>query len=159
MASPTVTARIQPTAIRLDDGHGSVVAFADDPDLEVYEVSVTPGAVDGGEEIVTTSHHNDTYTTKSPQHLIDNEPTVMECSYDPGKRSAIEARINDPGSITQAWPDGSYKAFWGYLKRAEFGPLVKGQQPRVTLTIVETDYDPVNCVEAGPVFFDGTGSC
>lgn len=159
MAAPSVTTRVVPTGLRLDDGFGSVIAFSTDANLEVWETSVTPAASDGGDPIVTTTHLNASYVTKAAQELIEHDDMILEGAYDPGKRSTFDGHVNLEQSFTQAWPEGSYGAFWGYARRFEFSPLVKGERPLVTITIVITNWDPNLCVEAGPVWHDGTGSC
>lgn len=163
MASPSFTSRVIPNAIRLDDGTIAYIAFASAPDLAIFEKSVQPGAYEGGDPIVTSTQLNDTYETKSPQRLKDIDDIVVVAAYDPGQLGdnpdGLLSLINLPDAITVRWPDRSAQAQWGYLRRAEFSAMVKGTQPEVTLTIVVTNWDPVNCVEAGPVFIDGTGSC
>lgn len=159
MAAPTIGVRVFPTAIRLDDGYQSLIAFSLDTDLAVYEKTVQPGALEGGDPIVTTTQLNVEYETKAPQRLKGIDDIVAVCGYDPAVASDLNDMINVPQTVTVLWPDGSAQAQFAYLRRAEFSALTKGTQPEVTLTVVVTNWDPVHCVEAGPVFQDGTGSC
>lgn len=159
MAAPTATARVLPTAIRLDDGFQSVVTFSENPSLAIYEKSVQPPAMDGGDPIQTSTMLNSAYETKKPQCLVGHDDGSVVAAYDPAVLSDIQDMINVEQAITYTYPDGSQYIHWGYIRRAEPSPLVKGEQPEITLTIVVTNWDPIHCVEAGPVFVDGTGSC
>lgn len=159
MAAPTISARVLPVAIRLDDGFQSVLSIASKPDLEIFEKTVQPGAYEGGDPIMTSTMLNQVLETKAPQRLKGIDDMVVVAAYDPAFASDFFDLVNQPDSFTNAWPDGSAQAQWAYIRRVEFSPLTKGEQPEVTLTIVVTNWDPYNCVEAGPVWLAGTGSC
>lgn len=159
MAAPPLTARVLPDGVSLGNGFGSMVVFQLAPSLDIFEKSVQPPAMDGGDKIDTTTHLNSVYESSKPQCLVSHDDAVVIAAYDPAVLSTIEDMINEEQSISFLYPDGSAYVVWGYLKRAEPSPLVKGVQPEITLTIVVTDWDPTLCVEAGPVFVDGTGSC
>lgn len=159
MAAPPIGARVAPTGVMILNGHGAAVVFSQFPGLNIYEKSVQPFAVEGGDPIMTDTNLNAIYVTKAPQCLIEHDDSTIIANYDPGAAASLQLLVNNPQSITWLYPDGSAFAAWGYVRRVEYGPLVKNEPPEVTLTIVITNHDPVNCVEAGPVYFDGTGSC
>lgn len=159
MAAPPLTVRVQPGGIRLDNGYQSVVGFSLAPNLAIFEKSIQPPAMDGGDPIPTSTMMNTIYETKAPQCLVDFDDAVIVAAYDPDVLSDLFNMLNTPQASSFAYPDGSYYTVWGYIRRVEPSPLVKGEQPELTLTWVTTNWDPVNCVEAGPVFVDGTGSC
>lgn len=159
MANPAVTQRTFPSGVRLDNGYQSLVVFSLAPALDIFEKSVQPPADDGGDPILTDTMLNQERVTKAPQCLISADDAVIVAAYDPGQYSDILAMLNVPQTISYLYPDGSAQAHYGFIRRIERSPLVKGEQPEVTITIVQSDWDPVNCVEEGPVFTDGTGSC
>lgn len=159
MAAPPVVIRIAPDGIRLDNGWQTLFIFQNAPGLDIWEKTVQRPAAEGGDPIETDTMLNALYLTKSPQCLVGFDEGVVVAAYDPAAMSDIDDQINVSQSLTHGYPDGSAYAYWGYLRRAEYSPMEKGVQPEVTLTIVETDWDPINCVEAGPVYVDGTGSC
>lgn len=159
MAAPTVTARVIPAGGPLPDGYQSFLTFSMDPNIEVWEKTVQPLGQEGGDPIDTTTMHNNTFVTKRPQLLMENTDAVVVAGYRPIAFRALQNIINAEQSITIHFPDTSTIAFWGYLKTTEFAPLTRGEQPEVTLTIVCTNWDPNNCVEAGPVVAEGVGSC
>ncbi len=159
MAAPPLTARGAVAGTRLDNGFGILLAFASNPTIEVYEKSVTPPAIDGGEPIDTTTNHNVASMSKAPQCLDEWGDVTVVAAYDPAVLPELQVMTNLPQGITVHYPDATSLSFWGYLRRTEHSALVKGQQPELTLTVVVTNWDPVNCVEAIPVLVAGTGSC
>ncbi len=79
-------------------------------------------------------------------------------AYDPVVYTDILALINAPGGVTVHFPDGSTLDFYGYIKKFEPAALKEGEQPEATVTIVPTNYDPANHVEASPVLTSVTGT-
>ncbi len=158
MANPTTTARVAPTGIRLTDGFKSVVAFARDSNINLWEIEVTPPGADGGDKIETTTMHNTRRRTFAPRALITTTDGAMRVAYDPNVYTEILNIINEPGSITYHLPDGSTVDVWGFLK--EFTPdgLVEGSMPTANCVIVHTDTDPDDGSEAGPVVTSVAGT-
>lgn len=160
MAAPVLAVRAIPLAIRLDCGYQSLVVFKSKENLAIFEKTVQPPGFDGGDAIKTTTMLNSDWETKAPQRLAGHDDAVVVAAYDPHVMSVLNnVLINVPDSITWAYPEGSAEVYWAYLQKVAKSPLQKDQQPEMTLTIVVTNWDPVNCVEAGPVFVSGTGSC
>lgn len=151
MAAPTPIVRQMPTGQRMDDGYQSLIAFEDDPDILFWEKGITPPGLDGGEAIPTTTMHNTVWRTFSPMALITLTPMTTRVAWDVDLYTEIEALINDEQSISVHLPSGQSYSFFGFLQRFEPGELVEGTQPEATITIVPTNYDPVNGVEAAPV--------
>lgn len=153
MANATVTARVAPGGFRLDDGYQALVAFAGNPNAVFFEIEVGQPGFDGGDPINTTTQHNTTVRTFAPRSLVTATPFTIKAAYDPCLgQEVISQMANVPDAITIHYPDGSTQAFWGYLQKVEFDPMVEGTMPTATLTIVPTNFDPVNCVESLPVF-------
>lgn len=159
MAAPTLTARVIPVAIRLDCGYQSVIAFSNAPSLDIFEKTVQPPELDGGDPIKTSTMLNVEYETQAPQRLKGFGDSVVVAAYDPTVFTLLESLINIPDSVTWAYPEGSAEVYWAYLRKVQKSPLQKDQQPEMTLTISITNWDPYHCVEAGPVYVVGTGSC
>lgn len=158
MAAPSTTARVTPAGIVLPDGHSTQVAFSLDPNVAFWEKNVTPPGLDGGEPIDTTTMFNATYRTFAPRALMTLTPMTMTGLYDPDVYDEIIAIINNEGSITVHFSDGSTLDFFGYLQKFDPAELVEGTAPEATITIVPTNYDPVNHVEAGPVMTEVAGT-
>lgn len=158
MAAPVATVRQDPTGIRLDDGYRTLVTFASDPNIELWEVSVTPPGLDGGDEIDTTTMHNDTYRTRSPRSLKTLTEFSMTVAYDPSCYTALLALINVETTITVTFPDGSTLAFFGFLKAFQPDALEEGSPPRASVTVVPTNQDPTSGVEQAAVLVSVAGT-
>lgn len=157
-AAPTPTARVAPSGIKLDDGFRCVKTFASDTNLEIWEKGVKPPGWDGGDAIETSTMHNVTYRTMASRALRTLTESTVRFAYDPSCYDAFEDLINLETTITDTFPDGSTLAYYGFLKDVEFDELVEGEQPEGTATIVPTNFDPVNKVEAGPALSSVAGT-
>lgn len=158
MANPTPTARQTPAGIRLEDGYQSLITFAADPDVSLWEMTVKPGGVDGGEKIATSTMHNDEWRTFAPRALKTLTDGQVKFAYDPAVKTQLVSLINRRTTITVAFPDGSTEASYGYLQSAEFDPLEEGTMPTGTAIFVATNFDHVNKVEAGPAVASVAGT-
>ena len=150
-AAPTPTARVTPTGRLLENGHRSLITFAADTNCNMWEKDVGQPGDDGGEPVDITTQHNTTYRTKAPRTLRDLTPFTVTFAFDPIIRDEFAGLINVRTTVTIRYPDGSTMAFYGFLKGVEFDPLSEGEFPSGTATIVPTNWDPTNDVEAGPV--------
>lgn len=159
MAAPSTTTRVAPNGVKLDDGFSTTIAFALDPDIAFFEKSVQPPGIDGGDAIETTTMHNTAWRTMSSRQLKTLTEISTTVAYDPAVYTQILSLINQEGSITIEFPDGSTLDFYGYLKSFEPSELQEGEQPEASISIVPTNWDPVNCVEAAPVLTSATGTC
>lgn len=158
MAAPSPIVRVAPSGFRLDEGYQALITVGTLPGIDLWEKDVGVPGIDGGDPIDTTTQHNSIYNTKSPRVLKELTPFTVVCAYDPCVFTDILGLVNGNDSITITFPDTTTLAFWGYIRSAEFAPMVIGEQPEVTITIVPTNYDPNNCVEAGPAI-DCNGTC
>jgi len=158
MAAPTVTARVKPSGFKLPDGYRSTWAFALKPAIQLWEKTVKPPGVDGGAAIDQTTMHNDAWRTVAPRSLKTLTESSFKFAYDPDAYPDIIAMVNIQQSITCHEPDGSAIAIYGFLQKVEFDPLEEGKQPEGTATVTPTNYDPVNNIEAGPLFVPAAGT-
>lgn len=158
MAAPTPTPRVYPSGIRLDDGFSSLITLAIDTNIEFWEKTVKPPGLDGGEKVDTMTMHNQSYRTYGPRKLKTLTDMTTKAAYDPIVYQSILAAINVRTTITVTFPDGSTLAFYGYLQKFEPDDLEEGKQPEATITIVPTNYDPVNHVEAAAVLTNVVGT-
>lgn len=158
MAAPVPANRSDPAGIKLDDGYRTLVAFTADPDASFWEKSITPPGLDGGEEIDTTTMHNDTWRSMAPRALKTMTPFSMTAAYDPVIYSTLVSLINIETTVTIHFPDGSKLAFFGFLKSVEPGELVEGTQPEITVNVVPTNADPTTGEEEDPVLVNAPGT-
>lgn len=158
MAAPATTTRQTPTGYKMPDGYQSFMTFANKPSLKVWERQVKPPGIDGGEPIDTTTMHNTAWRTREPRHLRTLDAANFMAAYDPESYSDLLTLINSNQAITIRFPDNSTLAFFGYLQKVEFGELKEGEMPEMTLSIVPTNWDSANKVEASPVFTGSAGT-
>jgi hypothetical protein len=152
MAAPTPTARIAPVGTKMDDGHGSFITFAADPNVSFWEKSITPPGVEGGDAIDTTTHWNEelrTMALRQLKTLTDGSGTV---SYDPAVLPQIIALVNVPTTVTYTFPNGDTWCFFGGLRNFAPGELVEGTPPEASITVTPTNVDPTTGDEELPVY-------
>ncbi len=157
-AAPSDTVRQTPSGIKLDDGFPTKIAFARDPDVSIWEITVKTVGYDGGEAIDTTNMHNQRYRTMAARALITLTESSIKFAYDPKFKGQIQNLLNQEGSITEHFPDGSKLSYYGYLRTVEFDDNAEGARPEGTATITPTNWDPVNRVEADPVLTEVVGT-
>ena len=157
MAAPTTTTRQTPTGIAYKTGFPTKIAFNADPDVSFWEKTVKPPSYDGGDPIDTSNMHRSTYRTKAPRVLIDNGEVTATVSFDESVLTQILSLINVNGSITIHFPDGSTLDFYGYLRSFDIQEMSE-DEPTANISIVVTNWDPVNNVEQGPVLTAAPGT-
>lgn len=151
MAAPTPTARLESGFAPLGDGFSTKVTFAADPNVSLWEKTVQPPGMDGGDPVDTTTMFNGTYRTMRPRSLITLTEHKFTAAYDPVIYIELLALVNVETTITVTFPDASTIAFYGYLKAFEPSDIEEGTQPEGDVTIVPTNWDATNSTEEGPV--------
>lgn len=126
---------------RIDDGHPTIIEFANYPAVKFYERTIKPPGVDGGGAIDITTMRNSVWRTQSPKSL----KTLSECSfsaaYDPTVYGDIVDMIQENQLCTITFPDASTLIFWGWVDKFEPGELAEGEQPTADVTIVPSNHD------------------
>ena len=150
MAAPSATSRSTPSGIPLRDGHSTLITLAADADISFWEKTVQPPGIDGGDPVNATTMHNTTYRVQRPSSLISLTEVTSTVAYDPAVYTQILAVVNVETTITITFADGSTVAFFGYLQKFEAQEVEEGEQPEAEITIVPTNWDSSNSVEAGP---------
>lgn len=158
MAAPTPTPRGTPAGIKLKDGYSAKVTFAANATVGLWEKTVKPPGIDGGDAIEQTTMHNTTWRTMAPRSLKTLTEHTFKAAYDPVVYTSLLSIVNVETTVTVAFADGSTIAFFGFLKKFEPDDLEEGKQPEGTATIVPTNFDPVGKVEAAPVVTEVTGT-
>lgn len=158
-AAPTPTAHVSPSGIRLKTGGPQTFHVnALDTDISLWATEVGFPGQDGGDPIDTTTQENTTYRTFAPRVLVSLMPFTVKYQFDPACYSQIQALLNRETTLTNHWNDRSSLAFYGYWQKAEYDAHTEGEPPMVTITIVPTNFDPQNRVEAGPVLTSVAGT-
>jgi hypothetical protein len=158
MAAPTpaATALRVPAGRFLEVGKQILVTIKGDGTsyntIGLWEVSVTPVALSGGDKVNIGNQYNSRYETFVPQKLITVGDMQMTVQYDPDAYDEISQAINDNTTITIHWPNGDRLAFYGFLKDFTPGEVSRTGNPTATAVISATMFDPVNFVEADFTF-------
>lgn len=153
-----VTARSTPVGVRLDDGFSTKIAFEANPDVSIWEKTVKPPGMDGGEAVPTSTMFNTSYRTFAPRTLKTLTPVSMTVAYDPRCYDQLLALINVKTSITVHFPDGSTLGFYGFLQNFEPNECAEGAQPEATCTITPTNTHPTTGAEVAADYISPTGS-
>ncbi len=157
MAAPTPTVRQDPAGIKLEDGYRTLVTFASIPTASLWEISITPPGLDGGDPIDTTTMHNDTYRTRASRALKTLTEFTFTAAYDPNYYNQLLSLVNSNDTVTVTFPDGSTLAFFGFLQTIEPEELVEGEMPKVTVTVCPTNTDTAGA-EQSPVLTSVAGT-
>jgi len=141
---------------RIDDGHGTTIAFGDQPSgtgpgITFWEKELTPPGMDAGGANDTTTLRNTLYRTRAPKQLITLTEMTLTVSYDPSFYDDILGMIKDNQLITITFPDTHTVAFWGWLDKFVPGPIGEGSQPTADVTIVPSNQNESG-VETAPVY-------
>lgn len=158
MAAPAPTVRQSPSGIKLKDGFPTKITFATKPAISLWEKTVTPPGIDGGDAIEQTTMHNTAWRTMAARQLKTLTESSFTAAYDPICFTDLLALINFETTITVTFPDGTTYAFFGYLRTFEPQEVSEGAQPEANCSITPTNFDPAGKVEAGPALASVAGT-
>ena len=126
---------------RIDDGFATLIEFAEDSDVQMWEKEVTPPGIDGGGENDTSTMRNTAWRTRSPKGLKTLTESSLVVAYDPAVYDEIVAMCNVNQAITITFPDDSTLVFWGWLNEFTPSAAVEGEQPTADVTIIPSNQD------------------
>lgn len=136
---------------RIDDGFATLIEFAEDSDVQMWEKEVTPPGVSGGGENDTSTMHNTTWRTRSPKSLITMSESSLVVAYDPAVYDEIVAMANVNQQVTITFADSSTLVFWGWIDEFTPGAVTEGEQPTADVTIIPSNQNAAG-VETAPVY-------
>lgn len=160
MAAPTPGVKPTiPTGYFLNpDGFRSLIVFSQNPGIALWPVTLKFGGYDGGAKINVTTMYNVEWRTFRLRQLKEKEDTTGKFGFDPnifgvGTGFGLKNLINnDRGVITEFYPDGGSLCYYGGLMKFSNPEFKEGDFPQADCTIVCTNWDYTNSVEAGPVW-------
>lgn len=158
MAAPTLVGRVTPTGQRLRDGFPITIALGSVPAAGLWEISVQPPGVSGGDPVPTTTQWNQVWRTMAARQLKTLTPCTSTVAYDPAYITVLAGVVNVEDAITIHFPDNSALTFWGYLGDFQPQQVGEGQQPLATITVVPTNTDPSDGSEAAPIYTASAGT-
>ena len=136
---------------RIDDGFATLIEFAEDSDVQMWEKEVTPPGVDGGGENDTSTMRNTAWRTRAPKGLKTLTEASAVVAYDPAVYNEIVAMLNVNQEITITFADDSTLVFWGWLNEFTPGAAVEGEQPTADITIIASNQNDSG-TETAPVY-------
>lgn len=154
----TPTARQTPAGKRLKNGYQSLITFAVNPTLSLWEMGVKPFGMDGGPMINTATMHNVVVEQKAAGSLIEITDGTMKVAFDPKVIDQLYALLNVETTITQKWPDGSKLVTYGALIKIDFDEMVNRTMPTATVTFGATCTDPATGAEVLPDHVTAAGT-
>jgi hypothetical protein len=157
MAAPAVTARGSrvPGGARLKNGFQIIVAFSQNPTVKLFETDVTPPGFEGGEPVNITTQYNVKWETMAARALRTMTQGTFNAGYDPAVIDQIDDLINNEGSITVHFPGRLVLELLRVPQDVHPGDPAAGHHATRACQFVVTNYDPVNNVEADPVYTAG----
>jgi len=135
----TTTARTTPTGNKLKDGFRTLIAFAADPDVKLWEKEVTLPGIDVGEKIPTTDMHNVTWRTYAPRALKDFTDGSFTVHYLGASYDQCLALCGVNGWITAHLPNGDTIDFIGFMKSFIPEAMQEGEPPTATVEFCVTN--------------------
>lgn len=151
MTAPAPTARTTPTGTKLENGFVAKVTFANDADIDIWEVEVKPGKEDIGDKIDQTTMYNTSRKTAAPPALYDTEDGQILVAYDPANESQIKAIIGQHTTITIHYSNGDSIADFGWLRSFDKQNMVINERPTALVAFSYAGQDSAG-IEEDPVF-------
>ena len=140
-----------PTGLPLEDGYQTVIELENAATIALFEKTVQPAGLEGGDKVDTTTMHNVDVRTYAARFLKEVTDAQMTVAYDPAALVTLLAQINVPQTITIHFPNGDTWDFRGYLKNFIPAAISEGSQPEATCVLVATNTTAVGA-ETTPNF-------
>ena len=122
----------------MTDGFATLIGFADDSDVQMEEVEVTPPGMSMGGPIDVSTMRNTTYATRWPKSLKELTPMSLVVAYDPAFLTEILAMLGSNQLITLTYPGDEQESFQGFIDEFSPNAHVIGERPTAEMTIVPT---------------------
>ena len=135
----------------LNDGHSTILTFANISNVNFLEKEVTPPGVDGGGENDITTMRNVRWRTRQSKKLLTLTSQSVTVAYDPAIYDDVVEQFQVNQLVTVTFPDGSQLDFFGWIDSFIPGTNVEGEQPTAELTVIPSNQD-LNENEIEPVY-------
>lgn len=165
MAAPTpvTLSAVVPAGVALTEGFSHRIGFARALTIGMWFKKSKPMGFDAGGGIDTTTQERavgDLHTKAAPA-LLEATDLTGSVAYDPDDivtvRRMLMGRGNE-GAITYFFANGTTTTFFGYVDKFDPQDTAEKEQPMANITVVVTNWDPVNRVYAAPVYSSTVGT-
>lgn len=139
ITSPSHGTRLPPesTAFFLKNGLRSLITFASNRDVKLWEKAVMPPGIDGGATIPLGSLYSQKYQMISPSDLITVTEARALVAYDPAVMEDIINLVNlTTDTITLTFPNTNRWSFNGCLQKFIPNEMTDGIQPTALITVI-----------------------
>ena len=141
----------QPKDVRLKDGFSTIITFEDFPTVSFFEMTITPGGIEGGGPTETTTMRNIKWRTREPKFLKTLTEGTFTAAFKTDVFDTIDDIVNVKQRLTVTFPDGATYSFFGWLDNFSPNEFVVGEQPTAELTFIPSNTDLLG-VEVDPVY-------
>lgn len=152
------TVRQDPTGYMLEHGFRALITFEINPSISLWEKTLKPPGLDGGDAIDVTTMHNTLWRTSAPRKLITATDITGTAAYAPEVLEQVKTILNVPTMISFLFSDGDYWDMPGFLRIFDPQEISEGAQPEASFTITPTNRHPVTKEELGPTWSGTTGT-
>lgn len=143
--------------VRLDDGHATIITFANAPTVKLFEKDVTPPGMTAGGAIDTTTMRNTEWRTNAPKKLKTLTAVTATVAFATDAIPVMFAQIGVLQPINIMYPDHAQLDFWGWLDEFTPGAFTEGEQPTATITVQPSNRD-AGGAESAPVYSNPVGT-
>jgi hypothetical protein len=116
------------------DGYQILVAFALDPNIQLWEKSVTPPGVDGGGPIEVATMRNSSLRTRAPKHLVTVTEMTMVCAFHPEVYDEFYAIMQQIQATIITFPNGTAMTIFGWVDKFMPAEFTEGNMPTANVT-------------------------
>lgn len=153
MAAPSPTARTTPAGRKMDNGYKITVTIGVDPDISVWEKTITPPGLDQGDMIDTTTQHNaDGVRSMAFRAFTTITEGSMEVGFNENYLTQIKSVIGVNTTLTFTLPNLGTIAAFGGVRTFEPTGLTDGEHPTATMALAITNTDPETGDIEAPVY-------
>lgn len=136
----------------LTDGFATLITFAENGSVQLWEKEVTPPGYEGGGAVDQTTMRNTTWRTQLSRQLTTASAMTLTAAYDPAAYLEVLNMRKTNQQITVTFPDASTLVFFGWIEAFTPNTLTEGEQPTAELTLEVSNIDPADDSETGPVY-------
>ena len=160
MANPATITRVTPSSGYMKEGHSTKIAFSARPQFSAWEIEVQPPGIDRGDPINITTMHNTVWETMYAKVLKTLTSFNLILAYSLEAFDDVTDFIIDAvdWSITCHFPGGDKLDVFAFMQSFIPQSHKRGELPTANSTIVPTNFDRANNVEAGPVLTLAAGT-
>lgn len=124
------------------DGYKILFTFDLDPNIELWERSITPPGLDGTGPIEVATMRVTTFRIRAPKQLVTITEMTMVCAWEPGVYNSFILVMLDIGTMLVTFPDGQSLSLYGWLDKFMPTEFTEGNMPMANVTFIPSMMGP-----------------